>query len=118
MNLKELGQRIQLAREDRKMSQDQLATAIGCSQSALSNYEKGKRRIYLSKLEILSEILEKPLDYFVDSFRDDKPEPYLVAPKDNNVLRIINDVYSLTEGEINEVGNYIKYLQWKRVKGG
>lgn len=118
MNLKELGNRIQLAREEKKMSQEQLASGIGCSQSALSNYEKGKRRIYLSQLEKLSDVLGKPLDYFVESFGEDRSESLFVAPKDNNILRIINDVYLLSEEDIDELINYIQYLKWKKIAGG
>jgi transcriptional regulator with XRE-family HTH domain len=63
MSFKEIGRKLQLAREEKGMSQEQLARALGCSQSALSNYEKGKRRLYLSHLEKLSQILDKPLEY-------------------------------------------------------
>ncbi len=51
MGYKSIGKRLQMAREDAGYSQEQLAALIGCSQSTLSNYEKGKRRIYLAQLE-------------------------------------------------------------------
>lgn len=113
MNLKQLGKRIQLAREEKKLSQEQLANAIGCSQSALSNYEQGKRRIYLSQLEKLSETLEKPLSYFMDNgetVEGDVPE----SSMDNNlILRTINNLYRLNQNELKEVDRYIHYLLWK-----
>lgn len=115
MNLISLGQKIQAAREERKLSQEQLANAIGCSQSALSNYEKGKRRIYLSQLEKLSEILEKPLNYFVENFEENR-ELLVHNLKDNNILKIINNIYYLTEEEINEVDKFINFLKWKRTQ--
>jgi len=115
MQLKELGHRIQTAREEKRMSQEQLAGAIGCSQSALSNYEKGKRRIYLSQLEKLSEILEKPLDYFVEGFTENRP--VMVAAQNNQILKIINELYLLSETEISQVDDYIQYLKWKKHKG-
>lgn len=114
MNFQELGQKIQLIREEKKISQEQLAQAIGCSQSALSNYEKGKRRIYLSQLEKLSEVLQKPLSFFVEGFEEEKPESLPDNFKDNLRLKIINDTYSLSEGEIDEVDKFIQYLIWKR----
>jgi transcriptional regulator with XRE-family HTH domain len=115
MQFKELGHRIQTAREEKRMSQEQLAGAIGCSQSALSNYEKGKRRIYLSQLEKLSEVLEKPLDYFVEGFTENRP--VMVAAKDNHILKIINELYLLSELEISQIDDYIQYLKWKKFKG-
>lgn len=117
MNFQDLGQKIQLIREEKKISQEQLAQAIGCSQSALSNYEKGKRRIYLSQLEKLSEVLQKPLSYFVEGFEEEKPEPQPDNVMDNLRLKIINDTYSLSESEIDEVDKFIQYLKWKRTMG-
>jgi transcriptional regulator with XRE-family HTH domain len=51
------------------MSQDELAHAIGCSQSALSNYEKGKRHIYLEQLEKLSAVLNKTARLFCGQYK-------------------------------------------------
>ena len=116
MNLKNLGYKIQSAREEKKLSQEQLASAIGCSQSALSNYEKGKRRIYLSQLEKLSEVLERPIDFFLDNFGEEKREP--LPSSDNRILKIINDIYRLSEQETYAVDDYIQFLKWKRGKGG
>jgi len=116
MNFQELGQKIQMIREEKKISQEQLAQAIGCSQSALSNYEKGKRRIYLSQLEKLAEVLQKPLSFFVEGFEEEKAEAE-AAPHhvhDNLRLKIINDTYSLSEDEIGEVDRFIQYLKWQR----
>lgn len=119
MNLRELGVKIQTAREEKNFSQEQLADAIGCSQPALSNYEKGKRRIYLQQLEKLSEVLDKPLSYFVDNleFKD-----YDIAPYESSspnlgrdlILPIINNIYRLDPDEIAEVNKYILYLLWKK----
>lgn len=67
MSYKSIGKQLQLAREEAGWSQEQMAARIGCSQSALSNYEKGKRRIYLAQLEKIAEILNRPLEYFLQS---------------------------------------------------
>lgn len=65
MGYKSIGRQLQLAREEAGLSQEQLAVKIGCSQSTLSNYEKGKRRIYLAQLEKIAEVLQRPIDYFM-----------------------------------------------------
>lgn len=117
MNLSELGKKIQIAREEKRMTQEQLADALGCSQSALSNYEKGKSRIYLSQLERLSEVLDKPLEYFMEKFGENaaKTEPAAKA-HDSSLVRLMNEIYSLDENEREEVEVYIQYLKWKRAK--
>lgn len=70
MGYKSIGRQIQLAREQAGYNQEQLAAKIGCSQSTLSNYEKGKRRVYLAQLQKIAEVLHKPVDYFL------QPEEY------------------------------------------
>lgn len=70
MGYKSIGRQLQLAREEAGLSQEQLAARVGCSQSTLSNYEKGKRRIYLAQLEKIAEVLQKPIDYFMQPLSD------------------------------------------------
>lgn len=122
--LGELGKRILVAREEKKMSQEQLANAIGCSQSALSNYEKGKRQIYLSQLEKVAETLEKPLNYFLDNLDqqagNDNAKPYENEKKTSyppisiSIQQIINNIFLLDRDDINEVDQFIKFLLWKK----
>lgn len=65
MSYKTIGKQLQSAREEAGYSQEQLASKIGCSQSTLSNYEKGKRRIYLAQLEKIAEVLNRPVEFFL-----------------------------------------------------
>jgi len=66
-----VGIRIQQAREQLGMSQQELAARLGCTQAALSNYELGKRRLYLANLERIAAALGKPLSYFTERNLDD-----------------------------------------------
>lgn len=75
MGYKSIGRRLQLAREEAGLSQEQLASRIGCSQSTLSNYEKGKRRLYLAQLEKIAEELQRPIEYFMQPLAEDTGEP-------------------------------------------
>jgi transcriptional regulator with XRE-family HTH domain len=80
---REIGRRIQQAREEMGLTQEELAARLGCTQSALSNYELGKRRLYLNMLNEIAVILNRPLDYFTDT---------PVATTDNNVVdRLVAD---------------------------
>jgi transcriptional regulator with XRE-family HTH domain len=67
MVYRSIGSRIQQAREELGLTQEEMAAKLGCTQEALSNYELGKRRLYLSSLEKIAEILGKPLNYFMES---------------------------------------------------
>jgi transcriptional regulator with XRE-family HTH domain len=131
MNLKELGLKIQMAREEQNMSQDELAHAIGCSQSALSNYEKGKRHIYLEQLEKLSAVLNKPLDYFVDNIngetqkavQENDVQNTIENKKDDNqehnkrFIKLMNDIYELSDENFNALSVYVQFLKWKQNRG-
>ncbi len=65
MKYREIGYRITIAREEAGLNQKDLAERLGISQATLSNYEKGKRRVYLPQLQKIAEELGRPLDYFL-----------------------------------------------------
>ncbi|MGE5405774.1 MAG: helix-turn-helix domain-containing protein [Candidatus Saccharibacteria bacterium] len=115
MIFKEIGEKIQRAREDRGLSQEQLANLIGCSQSALSNYEKGKRRLYLTQLESLARVLDMPIEYFMESRPEDDQVPQENS-SESDILRLMNEIYSLTPEERYRVLDYIAYIRWQRAK--
>lgn len=116
MSFKDIGAKIQLAREEKGLSQEQLSKAMGCSQSALSNYEKGKRRLYLSQLEILAGILDKPMEYFVESISSGNTAADNLG-KDSPGHKIVVALERLDEKQLLQVLDYINYLQWNK-KGG
>jgi len=72
MVFREIGKRIQQAREESGLTQVELAVRLGCTQSALSNYELGKRRLHLNLLNEIARVLNKPLDYFMESLAEDE----------------------------------------------
>jgi len=67
----DVGMRIQQAREELGITQQELAARLGCTQAALSNYELGKRRLYLANLERIAAALAKPLSYFTEPAADE-----------------------------------------------
>jgi transcriptional regulator with XRE-family HTH domain len=66
-----IGTRIKQAREELGITQQELAARLGCTQAALSNYELGKRRLYLANLEQIASTLGKPLSYFTEPTADE-----------------------------------------------
>jgi len=117
VSFKEIGSKIQQAREAKGYSQKQLARLVGCSQSALSNYEKGKRRLYLSQLEAIAQALNLPIDYFMEPKVAPENEPP-VAGDDKELLRVLNEIYALTPEERRDVMDFIMFIRWRRYKGG
>ncbi len=115
MAFKEIGRKIQQARELNGLSQKQLARQVGCSQSALSNYEKGKRRLYLSQLELIAEALHMPIDNFMESKMPDEISPASDSD-DKDVVRLHSMIEELDAEERQEMLDYIGYIRWRRQK--
>lgn len=67
MVYRSIGLKIQEARQELGLTQQELASRLGLTQAALSNYELGKRRLYLANLEQIADVLGKPLSYFTES---------------------------------------------------
>lgn len=74
MRFPEIGERIKQAREESGLSQLELAARLKCTQSALSNYELGKRKLNLNLVIEIAQILNKPIDFFTESIAEDKNE--------------------------------------------
>lgn len=67
MNLYELiGERLVKARQEQGIGQKVLASMLGYTTSAISQYETGKRRIPLTDLEQIAATLNRPLTYFLE----------------------------------------------------
>ncbi|MBI4765329.1 MAG: helix-turn-helix transcriptional regulator [Deltaproteobacteria bacterium] len=111
----EIGRRLQKAREESGMSQEELAKRLGCSQASLSYYELGKRRIYFNELEKISKILNRPFTYFLES--NEKPK------KDQNDLyHILKEPYlkeillSAKTLKPEQRKSILEYIQWQHSK--
>ncbi len=116
MIYRDIGRRIQRAREEAGLSQEELARALGITQSALSNYELGKRRLYLANLEQLANVLGKPLRYFME---EDTPpggeDPHRCDSQDPVTSEIVGLLSQLSHEERAELLDYIK---WRRDRRG
>ncbi len=110
MIYKDIGRKIQKAREEAGLSQEELASRLGYTQAALSNYELGKRRLYLANIERIARELNKPLSYFLEESavptNADKAESL-----DETISEIIK---LLTELPKEEREYLLQYIQWRR----
>ncbi len=112
MIFREIGSKIQQAREEMGLTQEELAARLGCTQSALSNYELGKRRLYLNMLNEVAVILNKPLDYFIDTpaaVDDNSPVDRLVA--DPQLREILTTAAELPAKERQLV---LDFINWRK----
>lgn len=61
-----IGTRLHAARKAKRMSLLTLAHLIGITNNALDDYEKGSQLIPMHKLRLCAQMLNKPLEYFVE----------------------------------------------------
>jgi transcriptional regulator with XRE-family HTH domain len=110
MIYKNIGQRISKAREEAGLSQEELASRLGYTQAALSNYELGKRRLYLASIEQIAKELNKPLSYFLDDPAE-KAEAETEKLADDVLTEISKLLADMPKAERR---NILEYIQWRK----
>ncbi len=113
MGFKEIGRKIQAARDDKGMTQVDLARELGITQAALSNYELGKRRLYLHQIEQIARILGKKLDYFIAE-EDTLLPGSRPDQQGNSHEATFSRIARLDALELRSLNEFLDYLQWRR----
>ncbi len=113
MGFKEIGKKIQMAREERGLTQVDLAHTLGITQAALSNYELGKRRLYFHQIEQIASVLGKRLDFFIQEENGRIPAP---APEgDEDALNaVFGRISRLGPQELRLLEDFLDYLKWRQ----
>jgi len=116
MGFKEIGKKIQMAREESGMTQVDLSGSLGITQAALSNYELGKRRLYLHQIEQIAGLLGKTLDFFIseEPTVQEPPSPGKTHRKRETIL---SRVSRLNSHELSSLADYLDYLEWRSNHG-
>jgi Zn-dependent peptidase ImmA (M78 family)/transcriptional regulator with XRE-family HTH domain len=73
-SLEELGNRVMVARKDQRLTQLELATAIGVDRTVISKIETGQRMVDALELARLAKVLRRPIGWFVTD-----PPPSVVS---------------------------------------
>lgn len=101
---------LRLLRNEKNMSQQELADALGISKSAVNMYERGERQPNFETLELIADYFNIDIDYLLG--------------RTNKTTRVIQsvtiaahlDTGDLTESELEDVANYIEFIRSKRSK--
>lgn len=67
---KALSNKIKKARLERGLDQTELANQLGKTQSYISKLEAGQIKVDVEILDILSTLLNKPITYFFENYKD------------------------------------------------
>ena len=112
----EIGRKLQKAREEAGLSQEELARKLGCTQASLSNYELGKRRLYLADLQRIGQILGKPVTYFLEDGEEEMPvrEDVKSLMKDPYIREVLSAVRDLKPAQRKSV---LDFILWQKSGG-
>ena len=90
-----VGQRIRDKRNERGMSQTEVANAIGVTFQQVQKYERGTNRVCASRLFDLSRILSVPIQYFFAGLNNQSTP---IEKEDDNVIHLMKpDTVELVE---------------------
>ncbi len=81
-----LGERIRQARMEAGLSQEELAERVGSSQDAISNYERGTRKISLDVLVAIAKSVNKPMNFFLEV------HDAVVTVRGSRIYEVIHDI--------------------------
>lgn len=106
---KTLGERLREAREYLGFSQDQVATFLGVSRSALSLMETGQRKVDALELKKLASLYKRPVGYFTG---EEAEEISFGA----DVKHLARKVSELSPDDREELGRFADFLRAKKQK--
>jgi transcriptional regulator with XRE-family HTH domain len=91
-----VGERIREVRKSKRIRQKVLARMVGISPGALTNFEKGRRRISLDWLQKIAEALDTPVSYFLP----DEKDRARGTPGDPRERRLLTAWRALGKGDV------------------
>jgi len=99
----DIGDRIREAREYVGLTQQQVADAIALPRSAVSDIERGKRKLTTDELKSLSFVLKHPASFFLG----DESEAEL------DIVVLARTAQSLTDNDRQELIRFAKFLEYQ-----
>ena len=71
MEYKLVGNKVKKARREKGITQEKFAEELGVSVSFISQVESGDKKFNLTRISEVSQILEKPVGYFIDGYTEE-----------------------------------------------
>jgi transcriptional regulator with XRE-family HTH domain len=101
-----VGERIREVRKSKRIRQKVLARMVGISPGALTNFEKGRRRISLDWLQKIAEALDTPVSYFLP----DEKDRNRATPGDPRERRLLSAWRQLGKSDVLR-GDFLQLLE-------
>jgi len=108
LELVQLGERLKKTREYLGMSQQYVAHNTGIPRTAVSDIERGQRRVDSLELKKLARLYSLPVSYFLD-------EQEQADAGEHALAGLPRALAGLTDGDKAEILRYADYLKFKRI---
>ena len=105
--LKRLADRLRGTRDYLGMSQQYVSDSTGIPRSAISDIERGERRVDSLELKKLARLYTRPVSYFLAEEEDADLGEHALAGLPRALV-------GLTDGDRQEVLNFAQYLKFRR----
>ncbi|MEU8369062.1 helix-turn-helix domain-containing protein [Micromonospora tulbaghiae] len=106
--LRRLGERLKATREYLGMSQQYVAHNTGIPRTAVSDIERGQRRVDSLELKKMARLYSLPVSYFLDEHDD-------ANAGEHALVGLPRALAGLTEGDTAEVMQFAEYLKFRRL---
>ena len=104
---KTLGERLREAREYLGFSQEEVATYLQVSRSALSNIESGQRKVDALELKRLASLYKRPVNYFTG---EDTEDPSF----EEDIAHLARKASELSADDRAELGRFADFLRARK----
>ena len=111
-----VGQKIRQIRKSRRLTQAELATRIGITQSDLSRMENGEYKVGLDTLFRILQIFELSMSRFFEEPDPEPVEPFEDADAPQGAQALIADFQELDESAQREVRDFISFKMQQQRK--
>lgn len=108
--MQSIGLRIRTMRQSRKMTQADLALAIGQSQSSITMYETGRREPDFETMEALADVFNVPLASLVADESDAVSDMMPDDPKSDDIRLLIRGLNKLSPEQIAQATNVFRAM--------
>ncbi|AZO95240.1 helix-turn-helix domain-containing protein [Halocella sp. SP3-1] len=113
----ELKDRIKQLRNEKGITQDDLATYLGVSRSTVAGYETAKRKPEYETLQKIASYFKVSVDYLLGNTNERHPADKLLNEKDLEIQELLDRFNVHLDGEIltkedkNSVINFLRMLR-------
>lgn len=104
--------RLKKLRENKNLSQYDLAHDLSISQSAIGNWESGKREPNFSMMQKIANYFNVSVDYLLG--REDSPTFTIPDTLKDTQIAFTDGLQDLDEEELKQVADFVDYLKSRK----